>query len=60
MLREVAMAAAIEALFVVALGFLGVAYFIHSLMVGAPTLLTVVGGLGALVVAWAYGMMRTY
>lgn len=54
------MAAAIEALFVVALGFLGVAYFIHSLMVGAPTLLTVVGGLGALVVAWAYGMMRTY
>jgi hypothetical protein len=54
------MTAAIEALFVVALGFLGVGYFIHSLMVGAPSLLTVAGGLGALAVAWAYGMMRTY
>lgn len=54
------MAAAIESLFVVLLGLLGVAYFIHSLMTGTASLLTVVGGLGALAVAWVYGIMRTY
>ena len=49
------MAAAIESLFVVLLGLLGVGYFIHSLMAGTASLLTVAGGLGALAVAWATG-----
>ena len=52
------MAAAIESLIVVLLGLFGIGYFLHSLMVGAPSLLTVAGGLGALAVAWAYGMIR--
>lgn len=54
------MVAAIESLFVVLLGLLGVGYFIHSLMAGTASLLTVAGGLGALAVAWGYGIMRTY
>lgn len=54
------MMAAVEAFIVVALGFLGIAYFIGSLMTNTATLLHVVGGLGAFAIAWAYGIMRTY
>ena len=35
------MAAAIESLIVVLLGLFGIGFFLHSLMVGAPSLLTV-------------------
>lgn len=54
------MAAAIESVIVVAIGFSGVAYFLGSLMTGTATLLHVAGGLGAFAAAWAYGIMRTY
>lgn len=53
------MAAVLEGLVVVLLAFLGMGYFIHSMMIGAPTLLTVAGGLGLFTAAWIYGMMRT-
>lgn len=53
------MAAALEGLIVVLLAFLGMGYFIHSMMIGAPTLLTMGGGLGLFAAAWIYGMMRT-
>lgn len=50
---------AVEALIVVALGLLGMAYFIGSLMTGTATLLHVAGGLGAFAAAWTYGLLRT-
>jgi hypothetical protein len=53
------MTAALEGIIVVALAFLGMGYFIHSLMIGAPTLLTIAGGLGLFAAAWIYGMLRT-
>lgn len=49
---------AVEALIVVAIGLLGIAYFIGSLMTNTATLLHVVGGVGAFAAAWAYGLLR--
>jgi hypothetical protein len=49
---------AVEALIVVAIGFLGIAYFIGSLMTNTASLLHVVGGLGAFTAAWGYGLLR--
>jgi hypothetical protein len=53
------MGSAIEALIIVVLAMLGMGYFLHSLMTGTSSLLTIAGGLGAFTVAWAYGLMRT-
>jgi hypothetical protein len=53
------MASAVEALIVVALGLLGVAFFIHALMTNTADLVHVAGGLGAFAIAWAYGLLRT-
>lgn len=50
---------AVEALIVVAIGLLGMAYFIGSLMTNTATMLPIVGGLGAFAAAWVYGLLRT-
>lgn len=53
------MAAVLEGLIVVLLAFLGMGYFIHSMMTNTASLLTVAGGLGLFAATWIYGMMRT-